>query len=71
LLFADGYSKEMDINPDLPMRYCRCRSNNENYPVRGGRRKFPVTEEKRSIYDEIHDALGQRFFAAHRTYLSK
>ncbi len=52
LLFADGYSKEMDINsgsPDavfpLPFKAM------SKYPY-GANEKFPMTEEKRRIYDE-------------------
>jgi len=52
LLFADGYSKEMDINsgsPDAvsPMPFKRM----SKYPY-GADERFPMTEEKRRIYDE-------------------
>lgn len=52
LLFADGYSKEMDINsgsPDavfpLPFKQMK------KYPYASDE-QFPMTEEKRRIYDE-------------------
>jgi hypothetical protein len=51
LLYADGYSKEMDINsgsPDqvfpLPFKTMK------KYPY-GADEQFPMTEEKRRIYD--------------------
>jgi cytochrome c-type biogenesis protein CcmH/NrfG len=52
LLFADGYSKEMDINsgsPDavLPLPFKRMKK----YPYAADE-QFPMTEEKRRIYDE-------------------
>jgi tetratricopeptide (TPR) repeat protein len=52
LLFADGYSKEMDINsgsPDqvFPLPFKRM----SKYPY-GADEQFPMTEEKRRIYDE-------------------
>ncbi len=52
LLYADGYSKEMDINsasPDavLPLPF----KNMKKYPY-GSDEEFPMTEEKRRIYDE-------------------
>ena len=53
LLFADGYSKEMDINsgsPDavFPLPFKRMKK----YPY-GTDEQFPMTEEKRRIYDEF------------------
>ncbi|MBA3693011.1 MAG: CRTAC1 family protein, partial [Acidobacteria bacterium] len=52
LLFADGYSKEMDINsgsPDqvFPLPFKRMKK----YPYAADE-QFPMTEEKRRIYDE-------------------
>ncbi|HXG82798.1 MAG TPA: FG-GAP-like repeat-containing protein [Pyrinomonadaceae bacterium] len=52
LLFADGYSKEMDINsgsPDavFPLPFKRM----TKYPY-AANEQFPMTEEKRRIYDE-------------------
>ena len=52
LLYADGYSKEMDINsgsPDavFPMPFKAM----TKYPY-GADERFPMTEEKRKIYDE-------------------
>ena len=52
LLFADGYSKEMDINsgsPDavLPLPF----KGMSRYPYEGGER-FPMTPEKQRLYDE-------------------
>ena len=52
LLFADGYSKEMDINsasPDavLPLPF----KGMKNYPYNADE-QFPMTEERRKIYDE-------------------
>ncbi len=52
LLFASGYSKEMDINsgsPDavFPLPFKRM----EKYPY-GADEQFPMTEAKRKIYDE-------------------
>lgn len=51
LLYADGYSKEMDINsgsPDavFPLPF----KGMSKYPY-GANEKFPMTEEKRRIYD--------------------
>jgi tetratricopeptide (TPR) repeat protein len=52
LLYADGYSKEMDINsgsPDavFPLPFKRMKK----YPYEANER-FPMTEEKQRIYDE-------------------
>ena len=52
LLYADGYSKEMDINsgsPDavLPLPFKKM----TKYPY-GADEKYPMTDEKRKIYDE-------------------
>ena len=52
LLYADGYSKEMDINsgtPDavFPFPFKAM----TKYPY-GANEQFPMTEEKRKVYDE-------------------
>jgi tetratricopeptide (TPR) repeat protein len=52
LLYADGYSKEMDINsgsPEavLPLPF----KGMKKYPY-GADEKYPMTEEKQKIYDE-------------------
>ena len=52
LLYADGYSKEMDINsgsPDavLPLPF----KGMSKYPY-GADERYPMTDEKRKIYDE-------------------
>ena len=52
LLFADGYSKEMDINsgsPDavLPLPF----KNMKKYPY-GADEQYPMTDEKQRLYDE-------------------
>ena len=52
LLFADGYSKEMDINsgsPDavLPLPFKRMKK----YPY-GGDEQYPMSDEKQRFYDE-------------------
>lgn len=54
LLFADGYSKEMDINsgsPDqvFPLPF----KGMSNYPYSPAE-QFPMTDEKRRIYDEYN-----------------
>ncbi|HLL99477.1 MAG TPA: FG-GAP-like repeat-containing protein [Pyrinomonadaceae bacterium] len=53
LLYADGYSKEMDINsgsPDavFPLPF----KGMKKYPYDAASEQFPMTEEKRRIYDE-------------------
>ena len=53
LLFADGYSKEMDINsgsPDavFPLPFKRMKK----YPYAATDEQFPMTAEKQAIYDE-------------------
>lgn len=60
LLYADGYSKEMDINsgsPDavhpLPFK------GMTRYPYKAPER-FPMTEEKQRIYDEYTTRVGRR-----------
>jgi hypothetical protein len=60
LLFADGYSKEMDINsgsPDavLPLPF----KGMTRYPYRGGER-FPMTPAKLRLYDEYTTRAGAR-----------
>jgi hypothetical protein len=71
LLYADGYSKEMDINsgsPDavLPLPFKAMKK----YPYAADE-QFPMTEEKRTHLRRIHDANGQRIFAAHRNIFIK
>ncbi|MBX7171502.1 MAG: FG-GAP-like repeat-containing protein [Pyrinomonadaceae bacterium] len=52
LLFADGYSKEMDINSGSPDAvYPLPFKGMKKYPY-GNEEAFPMTEEKRRIYDE-------------------
>ncbi len=60
LLYADGYSKEMDINsgsPDavhpLPFK------GMSKYPYDSSER-FPMTDEKQRIYDEYTTRVGRR-----------
>jgi hypothetical protein len=60
LLYADGYSKEMDINsgsPDavhpLPFK------GMSKYPYDSPER-FPMTDEKQRIYDEYTTRVGRR-----------
>jgi hypothetical protein len=60
LLFADGYSKEMDINsgsPDavLPLPF----KGMTRYPYGGGER-FPMTPAKLRLYDEYTTRAGAR-----------
>ena len=52
LLFADGYSKEMDINSGSPDQiYPLPFKQMKKYPY-GADERFPMTEEKQKIYDE-------------------
>ncbi len=71
LLYADGYSKEMDINsgsPDqvfpLPFKAMK------KYPYAADE-QFPMTEEKRRIYDEYTTRSVRGFLPRIETYLSK
>jgi len=62
LLFADGYSKEMDINsasPDtvLPLPF----RGMSGYPY-GPEERFPMTEEKQRIYDAYNTRVVRRTF---------
>jgi hypothetical protein len=71
LLYADGYSKEMDINsgsPDavLPLPFKRMK----NYPY-GADEKFPMTEEKRRIYDEYTTRTVKGVLPRIETFLLK
>lgn len=53
LLFADGYSKEADINSGSPDAvYPLPFKGMKKYPY-GADEAFPMTDEKRRIYDEI------------------
>ena len=52
LLYADGYSKEMDINSGSPDAvYPLPFKGMTKYPY-GADEKYPMTEEKRRIYDK-------------------
>jgi len=71
LFFADGYSKEMDINsgsPDavfpLPFKAMT------KYPY-GADERFPTTEEKRRIYDEYTTRTVRGFLPRLETALIK
>jgi hypothetical protein len=71
LLFADGYSKEMDINsgsPDavLPLPFKAMKK----YPYSADER-FPMTEEKQRIYDEYTTRTVKGFLPRIETFLSK
>jgi len=60
LLYADGYSKEMDINsgsPDavFPLPF----KGMSKYPYDSPER-FPMTDEKQRIYDEYTTRVGRR-----------
>jgi tetratricopeptide (TPR) repeat protein len=71
LLYADGYSKEMDINsgsPDavLPLPFKRMKK----YPY-GADERFPMTEEKRRIYDEYTTRNVRGFLPRIETALLK
>ncbi len=62
LLYADGYSKEMDINsgsPDtvLPLPFKKM----TKYPY-GADERFPMTDEKRRIYDETLTRFSRGVF---------
>lgn len=71
LLFADGYSKEMDINsgsPDavFPLPFKRM----NKYPYDENER-FPMTAEKRRIYDEYTTRTVKGFLPRLETSLLK
>ncbi|CAN5372158.1 hypothetical protein BH20ACI1_BH20ACI1_26470 [soil metagenome] len=71
LLYADGYSKEMDINsgsPDavFPMPFRAM----TKYPY-GKNEQFPMTEDKRKIYDEYTTRSVNNLFPRIETSLLK
>jgi len=71
LLFADGYSKEMDINsgsPDavFPLPFKRMKK----YPYAADE-QFPMTEEMRRIYDEYTTRSVKGFLPRIETFLLK
>jgi hypothetical protein len=71
LLFADGYSKEMDINsgsPDavLPLPF----KGMKKYPY-GADERFPMTVEKQRIYDEYTTRAVKGFLPRLETALLK
>jgi tetratricopeptide (TPR) repeat protein len=71
LLYADGYSKEMDINsgsPDavLPLPFKRMKK----YPY-GADERFPMTDEKQRIYDEYTTRTVRGFLPRIETALLK
>ena len=71
LLYADGYSKEMDINsgsPDLvfPMPFKAM----TKYPY-GANEHFPMDEDKRKIYDEYTTRSVNNLFPRIETSLLK
>ncbi len=60
LLYADGYSKEMDINSGSPDAvYPLPFKGMSKYPYASPER-FPMTEEKQRIYDEYTTRTGRR-----------
>ena len=71
LLYADGYSKEMDINsgsPDAvtPLPFKRMSA----YPY-GENERFPMTAEKQKIYDDYTTRTVKGFLPRIETYLLK
>jgi tetratricopeptide (TPR) repeat protein len=71
LLYADGYSKEMDINsgsPDavFPLPFKRM----SKYPYDENER-FPMTEEKQRVYDEYTTRSVKGFLPRLESYLLK
>jgi tetratricopeptide (TPR) repeat protein len=59
LLYADGYSKEMDINSGSPDAvYPLPFKQMTKYPY-GAEETFPMTDEKRKIYDETLTRLSR------------
>ena len=69
LLYADGYSKEMDINsasPDavLPLPFKQM----TQYPY-GANERFPMTEDKRKVYDEYTTRTVNNLFPRLETSL--
>ncbi len=72
LLYADGYSKEMDINsgsPDavLPLPF----KNMKKYPYGAADEQYPMTEEKRRIYDGYTTRTVNGFLPSLESYLVK
>jgi hypothetical protein len=60
LLYADGYSKEMDINSGSPDSiYPLPFKGMSKYPYDRSER-FPMTDEKRRMYDEYTTRVGRR-----------
>ena len=71
LLYADGYSKEMDINsgsPDavLPLPFKQMKK----YPY-GADEQYPMSEEKRRLYDEYTTRTVKGFLPRIETALIK
>ncbi|MCY7376402.1 MAG: FG-GAP-like repeat-containing protein [Pyrinomonadaceae bacterium] len=72
LLYADGYSKEMDINsgsPDavFPLPF----KGMTKYPYDSADEKYPMTEEKQRIYDEYTTRTVKGFLPRIETALIK
>ncbi|MDQ3321263.1 MAG: CRTAC1 family protein, partial [Acidobacteriota bacterium] len=72
LLFADGYSKEMDINsgsPDqvFPLPF----KGMKKYPYKDADKQFPMTADKRKIYDEYTTRTVKDFLPRIETVLLK
>ncbi|MEO5857910.1 MAG: FG-GAP-like repeat-containing protein [Pyrinomonadaceae bacterium] len=60
LLYADGYSKEMDINSGSPDAvYPLPFKGMSKYPY-ASPEQFPMTDEKQRIYDEYTTRVGRR-----------
>lgn len=71
LLYADGYSEEMDINSGLPDAvYPLPFKRMSKYPY-GVDELFPMTEEKRRIYDEYTTRVVRGFVPRLETSLLK
>ena len=61
LLYADGYSKEMDINSASPEAVFPLPFKGmTKYPY-GADEQYPMTEEKQKIYDEYNTRLVRGF----------
>ena len=64
LLYANGYSKEMDINSGSPDAvYPLPFKGMTKYPY-GAEERYPMTEEKQRIYDEYLTRYNRRGFSA-------
>jgi tetratricopeptide (TPR) repeat protein len=62
LLFADGYSKEMDINSASPEAVFPLPFKGmSKYPY-GAEERYPMTEEKQKIYDEYNTRYNRGGF---------